>query len=176
MSELGLNMEVEPPKRPNTEKKGRGAVVLAVLVFIGVIGFIGVLLVRQFLGGGGEDYAGEGNGEVIIEVQDGQTLSEIGTTLKENGVVASADSFIDAAASNDQAQTIGPGYYRLAERMSAQAALEAMLDPANQVIIRAVIPEGLRMDQVVKRLSEASDIPAGRFEAAIMDASALGLP
>ena len=176
MSELGLNMEVEPPKQPHPEKKGRGAVVLAVLVFIGVIGFIGVLLVRQFLGGGGEDYSGTGNGEVIIEVQDGQTLSEIGTTLKENGVVASADSFIDAAASNDQAQTIGPGYYRLAERMSAQAALEAMLDPANQVVIRAVIPEGLREEQVVRRLVEASDIPAARFEAAIKDASALGLP
>lgn len=58
MSELGLNMEVEPPKRPNTEKKGRGAVVLAVLVFIGVIGFIGVLLVRQFLGGGGRTTRG----------------------------------------------------------------------------------------------------------------------
>ena len=175
MSELGLNMEVEPPNRPNP-KKGRGALVLAVLVFFGVIAFIGVLLVRQFLLGGGEDYSGAGNGEVIIEVQDGQTLSEIGTTLKENGVVASADSFIDVAARNEQAQTIGPGYYRLAERMSAQAALDAMLDPANQVIIRAVIPEGLRMQQVVRRLSAASDIPEARFEAAIKDASKLGLP
>ncbi len=120
MSELGLNMEVEPPKQPNTEKKGRGAVVLAVLVFLGVIAFIGVLFVRQFLGGSGEDYSGAGNGEVIIQVQDGQTLSEIGSTLKENGVVASPDAFIDAAANNDQAQMIGPGYYRLAERMSGQ--------------------------------------------------------
>lgn len=175
MSELGLNMEVEPPKQPNA-KKGRGALVLAVLVFLGVIAFVGILLVRQFVLGGGEDYAGAGNGEVIIEVQDGQTLSEIGTTLKENGVVASADSFIDVAANNEQAQTIGPGYYRLAERMSAQAALDAMLDPANQVIIRAVIPEGLRIEQVVRRLSEASDIPPARFEAAIKDASKLGLP
>jgi UPF0755 protein len=178
MSELGLNMEVEPPRGSDPEKKGRGVLVLAILVFLAVIAAIGVLVLRQeILPGTGRNYDGAGTGrEVIVHVQEGQTLSDIGDTLKEEGVVASARSFIDAAAADDRSQTIGPGYYRLTEQMSAQAALEAMLDPANQVVTRVVVPEGLREDQVVKRLTRASDIPAARFNAAIKDAAQLGLP
>ena len=150
--------------------------VAAVVIFGLVVAGIGVVLLSDRLLGSGEDYAGSGNGEVIVQVQEGQTLSDIGDTLKENGVVASARSFVDAAAANDQAQTIGPGYYRLSERMSGEAALSAMLDPANQVVTRVVIPEGLREDQVVKRLSEASNIPEAKFRAAIRNAGELGLP
>jgi UPF0755 protein len=177
MSELGLNMEAESSGQPDPEKKGRGAVIAALVVFVGVLAVVGgFLLVERVLPGFGEDYDGAGKGEVIVQVQAGQTLSDIAETLKEEGVVASADSFVAAASSNPAAQMIGPGYYRLSERMSGQAALAAMLDPANLVVTRVVIPEGLREDQVVKRLSQASEIPQAKFVTAIRDARGLGLP
>lgn len=177
MSELGLNMQVEPPASgKDPSKRGRGAVVAAVMLFAIVLAGIGAVFLKDRVFPSRADYAGAGNGEVIVQVQEGQTLSDIGVTLKEQGVVASVRSFIDAARANPQSESIGPGYYRLAERMSGQDALAAMLDPANQVVTRVVIPEGLREDQVVKRLSKASDIPPAKFLAVIKRADALGLP
>lgn len=176
MSELGLDMQVEPPRRRDPERKGRGAVILALVVFVLVVLGIGGLLLRQVVLANSADYSGDGTGEVVVQVLEGQTLSEIGETLKEAGVVASARSFINAAAGDERAQTIGPGYYRLSTRMSGDAALAAMLDPDNLVVTKVVLPEGLRGDQVVRRLAQASDIPETRFEAAIADAGQLGLP
>jgi UPF0755 protein len=180
MSELGFSMQVEEPGRKSPkdpEKRGRGAVVLAVVVFGAVLALIaGVLLKDRIFPSAGDDFAGSGTGEVVIQVKEGQTLSDIGITLKENGVVASVQSFIDASAANPESATIGPGYYLLAEQMSAESALNTMLDPASRVVTKVVIPEGLREDQVVKRLSDASDIPKARFMAAIKNAGSLGLP
>lgn len=177
MSELGFDMQVEPAKQKDPQKRGRGAVIAAIVIFVfALLAVAGVFVKNQFFGDKAENYTGSGSGEVIIQVEDGQTLADIGSTLKEEGVVASVQSFIDAAAANPQSQTIGPGYYRLAERMSATSALDAMLDPANAVVTRVVIPEGLRMDQVVKKLSVASDIPVGKFDKALEKADKLGLP
>ena len=180
MSELGFSMQVEGPgNKPakDPRKRGRGAVILAVMVFVAVLAVIaGLLLKNQIFPGAGEDYTGAGNGEVIVQVQEGQTLADIGETLKENGVVASVKAFVDATSANPASAQIGPGYYRLAEQMSGAEAVAAMLDPASRVVTRVVIPEGLREEQVVKRLSKASDIPPKRFMAAIKNASELGLP
>jgi UPF0755 protein len=177
MSELGLHMEVEPPRRPDPEKRGRGPLIMALAIFVIVLLAVAAFFFRdRVMGASAQDYEGAGSGEVVVEVQEGQTLSDIGATLKENGVVASAQSFISAASTNDQAQSIAPGYYRLAEKMSGDAALNAMLDPANFVVTRVVFPEGLRLDQVITRLTDATDIRASRFRDAIKDADALGLP
>lgn len=177
MSELGLHMEVEPPRRSDPEKPGRGALIAALVVFGLVLVAIAAFFFKdQVLGATAENYQGAGGDEVIVEVRDGQTLSDIGATLTENGVVASAQSFITAATADDRAQLIGPGYYRLAEKMSGEVALNAMLDPANFVVTRVVFPEGLREDQVIKRLTRATDLSVGKFRAAIKDADQLGLP
>ncbi len=176
MSELGLHMEVEPPRRPDPEKRGRGAVIAAVVVFVLVLLTIGGFLLKDLVFAPADDYQVTDGDEVVVQVQEGQTLSDIGATLKEEGVVASAETFIDAATADDRAQTIGPGYYRLAERMSGQEALAAMLDPANFVVTRVVFPEGLREDQVVTRLTKATDVPRKQFLAAIKKADSLGLP
>lgn len=176
MSELGFEMQVEPARKKDPSKRGRGALGCAVAIFVLALLVIGGFFAKNQLLGNGPDYSGDGTGEVVVEVKEGQTLSDIGSTLKENGVVASEDSFVNAAAANPKAATIGPGYYRLSERMSGTAAVDAMLDPANQVVTRVVLPEGLRMDQVVKRLSEASNMPASKFEAVLSQGSGLGLP
>jgi len=95
MSELGLHMEVEPPRRPDPEKRGRGPLIAALVIFTLVLLAVGAFFFRdQVLGAAAEDYTGSGGNEVIVQVQEGQTLSDIGATLKEEGVVASAQSFI----------------------------------------------------------------------------------
>ena len=176
MSNLGLNMEVEPPRGSDPAKKGRGAVWLALILFLVVLlGLAGFLLKDRILGATADDYEGAGSGEVVIQVTEGQTLAEIGDTLKEAGVVASAQAFITAASTNEQSAAIGPGYYRMAERMSGEAALSTMLDPNSLLITRIPVPEGLRLNQVVKRLSNFTEIPRSRFYAALKRSENLGL-
>ncbi|MFN8127738.1 MAG: endolytic transglycosylase MltG [Candidatus Nanopelagicales bacterium] len=177
MSELGLNMQAEPPRTgKDPQKMGRGPVILAVFVFAAVLAVIGAVFLKDRVFPSGDDYSGAGSGEVTVQVKEGETLADIGSTLKENGVVASVQSFIDAAAANSEAQSIGPGYYQMSQHMSGEEAVKRMLDPASRVVIRVVIPEGLREDQVVRRLSEASKIPKAKFEAVLKDAGSLGLP
>ena len=44
------------------------------------------------------DYPGPGVGEVVIEVTPGQTVSQVGQTLKDEGVIKSTQAFFEVAA------------------------------------------------------------------------------
>ena len=65
--------------------------------------------------GGPADYVGEGTDPVEVKVEEGQTLTEIGRTLKALGVVASVDAWLEAAAKEPKAKKIGPGSVRHAQ-------------------------------------------------------------
>ena len=86
--------------------------------------------------------------------------------------MASAQSFITAASANEQSVDRS-GHTGSPNRWATP--LNAMLDPANRVVSRVVIPEGPREDQVVKRLTR-TDVSASRFNRAIRNADQLGLP
>ena len=46
-----------------------------------------------------DDYPGPGSGEVNFEVKQGDSIAEMGRGLKEAGVVASVDAFIERGGS-----------------------------------------------------------------------------
>lgn len=146
-------------------------VLLALLVGGAVVGLrlLGIL-------GSADDYPGPGTGEVIIEVESGDSSSAIGATLTDAGVVASADAFVDEAVADDRALGIQPGFFAMRKQMSAQGALERLLDPAARVETQVVIPEGLRLDETVDRLAEASELPRRDFVDALDKPRSLGLP
>lgn len=60
-------------------------------------------------------------------------MSELGPALVEKNVVKTQDAFDSAASMNHSASQIQPGFYRLQEEMSANAAVEALLDKNNRV-------------------------------------------
>ncbi len=66
--------------------------------------------------GGAQDYPGPGSGEVDFQVEQGDTVAEIGRNLKAAGVVASVEAFIDAAASEPKSSTIQVGTYPMLRR------------------------------------------------------------
>ena len=71
---------------------------------------------------------------MVVRVQEGDTTRQIGRELTEQGVVAGAAAFINAAeADGDRARSIQPGYYQLRSQMSGQAAVALLLDPASRV-------------------------------------------
>jgi UPF0755 protein len=122
------------------------------------------------------DYPGTGNGtEVLVTIYAGEIGSDVATSLVEQGVTMTFDAFYDLLLA-DPSISFVPGTYRLQEEMSAQSALDALLDPANKVELSATVREGLRAGEVIDALSAGTGIPLAEYEAAIADPSIYGIP
>ncbi len=173
-----------PTTRPDADQRPPGHTrrrmahpALVVVVLLGLL-FGGAAVGIRWLGSfsSADDYPGPGQGEVVIEVQPGDSSAVIGATLADADVVASAQAFVDVAVSDDRALGIQPGFFTMLLQMSAQGALDRLLDPTSRVQIDVAIPEGLRQDDTVNRLAEASEIPRRQFERALGKPRSLGLP
>jgi UPF0755 protein len=123
-----------------------------------------------------EDYSGSGSGEVVFMIEEGDGGEAIAAKLEEEDVVASAEAFIDEMSTRDEAPTFYPGAYRLANQMSSEAALDALLDPASKMENTFVIQEGLWARDALEAASAATGIPLEELQAAAADPQALGLP
>lgn len=123
-----------------------------------------------------KDYGGAGVGAVLVVVHPGDGASAIGTTLRHDGVVASARAFSNAADGDAAAKNISPGTYRLRKHMSAKSALSLMLDPTARLSNKVVVTEGATLFDVERSLAKALGISASTVKAAVDNVSALGLP
>lgn len=123
-----------------------------------------------------EDYAGPGRGQVTFEVIQGDTIGQMGRNLKQADVVASVEAFTDAASGDQCAPNIQAGFYLLKKQMRAADALQIICDPEQLVSTAVVIPEGLRAVDILDLLVEQTDFGRPRFEKALRDTAALGLP
>lgn len=187
MSNVGLSMQGSPvgdgggpaPRGPKKKRSGLAVGIVLLVVFggVAVLGF-GAYWVydRVQASAPGADYPGPGSGEVVIEVQTGESLSAIGNTLFEADVVASVDAFAKAATANEEATGITPGSYLMLEQMSGAGAVERLLDPEARNENVVLIQEGLRSDQIVAQLSDATGIPKRNFEQVIASPQLLPLP
>ena len=123
---LGRTME---PKYVKRRQRGIAVVIASIIVILGALIYIGFRL-----GNTSADYEGTGNGTTqLVEVPEGSSMSELGPALVEKNVVKTKDAFDSAASMNHSASQIQPGFYRLQEEMSADAAVEALLDENNRV-------------------------------------------
>ncbi len=152
--------------------------ILLVIVLVGVVGYFGYGLIRDYLVT--EDYAGNGAGNPVVSVtvHHGDTAATIGTTLHDAGVVKSEQAFVDAASVNGAAQNIQPGTYRVFTKMSAKSAVLALLDPASRDVARDVlITEGATTLDVEDRLSKVLGKDARtEIVTALKRPGAFGLP
>lgn len=150
---------------------------LRIVVALGLIVTIGLLAPRAIsMIFGAPDFSGPGSGSVQFRIAPGASLAKVGNDLKALRVVASVDGFISAANDNPDSASIAPGSYNLRREMKSSDAITALLDPANRVVNRVVIPEGKRASWTIAKLVEATGLTAQEFEAAIANASNLGLP
>lgn len=132
-------------RRYRNRRRVFGAVAAALLVV--------VVLAAVFLGaklfGGSDEYSGAGKDDVVIQVHDGDSTTQIGQTLREANVVSNVKGFVDAAKDNAAIAAIQPGFYELRTEMSASAAVQRLADPKNRVG-KLVIPEGRQLDDVAE--------------------------
>ncbi len=162
-----------PPSRHHRTWGRRIAALISVGLVILMIGAAYLLLRGN---SDVSDYSGGGTGTAVVVVANGDTLTEIGQKLEDEGVVLTAGAFVDAAAADERAATIGPGKYTLREKMSAVSALELMLDPESRADSRLVLPEGLRLEQTVAAAAEASSLSKASFQEVLQDPAQLELP
>lgn len=175
---------VVPDLGGRRKKKRRRSVpgCLAVLVALAVLigGFYfgvtkGVDFVRdQFADP--EDYAGPGRGKVTFQVESGDSIAEMGRGLKDAGVVASVQAFLNAAAGEAGASGIQVGFYEFKKEMAAADAVDVLLDPENILRNTVTVPEGLRVEDILDVLAENTDFTRAQYQKALDRPAQLGLP
>lgn len=169
------------------ERSGRGrralVWVIVLAVVLGGMGAAGVYAWSQFgdrisqaLGWTSNDYTGEGQGEVMVMVRPGDIGADVADTLAEAGVVKTSQAFYELLLEQDPQVDFQVGTYRLKLQMSAQAALDAMQDPANRLELTVTVPEGMAAKDALQRAADVTGIPMADFDAAIADPAAFGIP
>ena len=92
---------------------------LLLLAILGTGGAIGYRYLRTYVIP--PDYAGSGTGDVVVQVKQNETATDVAGRLLQLGVVQSARAFIKAAEDSHQQANIEPGFYRLHKQMKAAA-------------------------------------------------------
>ncbi|TPG31472.1 endolytic transglycosylase MltG [Mycolicibacterium hodleri] len=123
------------------------SVVALVVVVVGAV-FLGSRMWHGMFGTP-SDYDGDGVSDIVVQVRNGDSTTAIGKTLKDGGVVATAQAFVDAAAGNSAISAIQPGFYKVRTEISAANAVTRLADPQNRVG-RLVIPEGRQLDDIAE--------------------------
>ncbi|HZC27660.1 MAG TPA: endolytic transglycosylase MltG, partial [Actinopolymorphaceae bacterium] len=165
MSELGFRTSGRVRPR---RIRGCLAVLAAMCVLGAVVGVVAVkgqsLLVGVFTV---PDYPGPGEGEVVVQVNQGDSSRDIAATLEQKGVVKSAQAFTRAARGDSRALGIQPGFYRMRSQMSGQDALGLILDPGARMLERVTVPEGKRIAQTQAILTDKAGISKSDLAAAL---------
>lgn len=180
--ESGDHSPGSPGRHRRRKERSGGKTLVALLVVVAVLGglafsgWYGVTKVRDFFTA--DDYPGPGSGEVTIVINQGDNVTDIGNTLYENDVVASAKAFVNAAADDpDSTSSLQPGNYTLKKQMTAEDALAVLMDRDNRESgPKVTIPEGLAVVEILPLLAKATDIPLEDFQEAAKDPAALGVP
>ncbi|EJZ04950.1 endolytic transglycosylase MltG [Mycolicibacterium vaccae] len=140
----------ERARQERLRRRRRVAVIFSltmlVVIVIGAV-FLGSRMWHSLFGGAGDDFAGGGVNDVVIQVHDGDSTTAIGQTLHDNNVVANVKVFVEAADGNAAISSIQPGFYKVRTEIPAADAVERLADPDNRVG-KLVIPEGRQLDDV----------------------------
>jgi UPF0755 protein len=170
-------------RRKKKDRRGGLAVALALVLVLVVVGGgsalafgAGSKLKDIFHSTSAGDFPGPGSGSVQIEVVAGQSVAQIGRTLKDKGVIKTVDAFLQVANAEPDAATVQPGFYGFKRKMRASDALATLLDPKSRIEARVTLPEGLRLDETLKKLSKETKLPLADLEKALKNAKSLGLP
>lgn len=168
-------------------RKRRGRTWIAALVLFAVLfgglAVVGAIVWNQFgdriaevLGWDTTDFEGAGHGEAVIVITEGEIGEDIAKSLAEAGVVKTSKAFYELLLKQDPVVEFHPGTYRLKLEMSAQAALDALQDPANRLAYTAMIPEGKTVAQVLEIVSVGAEIPLEELQAAAANPQQFGVP
>lgn len=181
----GSSGGAKPPK-----KKRRGLVaLLAILAVLLAGGGAGAFYawsnyeeqIRELLGWQlPNDYPGTGNGqEALVTISSGDLGDDVARKLLEAKVTMTFDAvwdyLLEREAAGD-AVVFFPGTFRLEQQMSAESAVAALIDPANQLVNQALITEGMSYKRALEQIAAATGIPVEELQTAADDYTSFGIP
>ena len=138
-------MERARAERGRRRRRFTGRIVLALVVVVLAGGvFVGTKLWHTVFSNG-DDYSGDGNRDIVIQIQAGDSTTTVGETLQKQQVVKTVRAFVNAAHGNAAINSIQPGFYRVRTEIPAADAVERLADPSSRVG-KLVIPEGRQLD------------------------------
>lgn len=115
---------------------------------------------------------------VTVNIPSGSTARNIGQILEENGVISSAQAFVDEVAIRELASELKAGRYQLLTGMPLADALgEIVRGPFVGEVFRVTVIEGLWIDEVVASLARQTkfteeeiteSLTSGRLRSAYM--------
>ena len=176
-SRSGPFADQQTASRKRRKKQRRRSFVILVMA-IAFLSSVSVIFIPEFFKESKvvEDYPGPGSGKVSIVIPESATGREIAAILKEKGVIANAQPFIDAYNNDKRAQSqIKPGVYELKKRMSSAGALASLLG-RQSTEVRVTIPEGWTKQQIYERLADNLNVPVTDVQKAAENTAAIGLP
>lgn len=158
--------DVEPPDEPSDADRAAAArrrhrrwLIFAVVVLVVIVAALAaVFVIWRSTADEVPDYQGQGDTEVVIRVQSGDSIEDIATTLAEAGVVASPEAFQNQAALDADVQALRPGYYKVKQNASAQATADALVAKENRVGHVRLIP-GRQLADVTAVSTDSSAAP-----------------
>jgi UPF0755 protein len=101
--------------------------------------------------------------KVEILIEPGDTGVKIAQKLKASGVIKAEKVFIKIAINDKRANSISPGSHELDVGISAQSALEQLLDPKRNRGLFGFV-EGLRKNEIFDLLAK-SKLVTGKYSA-----------
>ncbi|CAB4904002.1 MAG: endolytic transglycosylase MltG [Actinobacteria bacterium] len=125
---------------------------------------------------GPADYEGAGTGSVSFTITPGENGEQIAQSLFDEGVTASFEAFYNLLLTLDPQPIFVPGVFTLKEHMSAQAALDALLNHDNLQVDTVAIPEGTSEAGVIATIAEATGLKEADIQAAANDVASFGVP
>lgn len=141
----------QPARRPTKKRKKRRTVLwigmAVVLVLIAAGGYYGIRQIADI--GDYDDYAGNGESDVVIAVEKGDSTGDIASALVEADVVASSSAFIVASESDSRVRAVQPGYYVMKTKSSGEAAVGQIVNPEARVGSLEIIP-GTQLHDITK--------------------------
>ncbi|MGA7097426.1 MAG: endolytic transglycosylase MltG [Acidimicrobiia bacterium] len=170
-------MTYEPLPDPSPRARAIRTVItvaLVALVAVAVVG--GASYLGRLVGGSisGDDetttpVAVVPGQEVTVEIPTGSTAKDIAAILAAQGVVRSALEFEVAVRNNDAASRLIAGTYNLETLMDPNEVVAVLVVGPVADVYRVTIIEGLRVSEILTRLSEASGRPYAEFEQALLE-------
>jgi UPF0755 protein len=115
--------------------------------------------------------------ETSVRIATGDTGLTVARKLAKAHVVASSETFYELLLEDETAAAaLQPGTYTLRTRLTPEAALSALGDPANRVQLKLVVPEGFTAAQVYARAAKLTGLPVSAFTQAAKTPTKLGVP
>jgi UPF0755 protein len=175
-----------PRNNPRRPKKRRSLAWLWILIVLLVIGGAGGGLlwtafgpqIRHVMGWEEPtDYTGSGNGQAAsITILSGQNGDDIAHSLAKAGVIKTSAAFYDLLLTQKTPPNFEPGTYKLEKEMSAKTALADLVNPANRIVSKLVIPEGTTLPQILAKASKATGVPLADLQSAAKNYKQFGVP